>query len=189
MEVRKFYSLRFIPASRHKYGTYTMCSHSLLQKFRLLAALDNLNKASWNSARRRWKNLQSWTSTKFHVSYMVLTTKQFFIQWCVWLKLNLLVTFPKLESFPVIFESPSKPTILATILENVSLKKQNAQSVLLQEIAHQMIHISERLDFEGILQSSSESFQEKQKMFDFLPWKFFETSCHILIATDRKPWS
>ena len=100
---------------------------------------------------------------------MVLTTKQFFIQWCVWLKLNLLVTFPKLESFRVIFESPSKPTILATILENVSLKKQNAQSVLLQEIAHQMIHISERLDFEGILQSSSESFQEKQKMFDFLP--------------------
>ena len=123
MEVRNVYSLRFIPASKHKDGTNNICSHRLVQKLRLLATLGKLNKVSWSLARRRCKKLQSWAWTKFHVSYMVLTTNQFFIQWCVWLKLNLLVTFPKLESFPVIFESPSKPTILATILENVSLKK------------------------------------------------------------------
>ena len=122
MEVRNVYSLRFIPASKHIEGTNNICSHRLVQKLRFLATLGKFNEAPWSLARRRCKKLQSSASTKFHVSYMVLTTKQFFIQWCVWLKLNLLVTFPKFESFPVIFESPSKPTILATILENVSLK-------------------------------------------------------------------
>ena len=122
MEVRNVYSLCFIPASKHKDGTNNICSHRLVQKLRFLATLGKFNEAPWSLARRRCKKLQSSASTKSHVSYMVLTTKQFFIQWCVWLKLNLLVTFPKLESFPVIFESPSKPTILATILENVSLK-------------------------------------------------------------------
>ena len=122
MEVRNVYSLRFIPASKHKDGTNNIYSHRLVQKLGFFATLGKLNEAPWSLARRRCKKLQSSTSTKSHVAYMVLTTKQFFIQWFVWLKLNLLVTVPKVESFPVIFESPSKPTILATILENVSLK-------------------------------------------------------------------